>query len=139
MQFHNAKQSKNWTKVFMKDLALALRNAALYFLEICGIAGLIFGSNFVWKIVTYFSKPKSTCNMFSLDKASKQRDSWKRMSLCFNLEYYRFFLVTSILSSVLPDPVFKKKKKKPFPSTAVYHKNYTENISFTEQFEHLQS
>ena len=47
MQFHKAKQSKNWTKVFMKDLALALGNVALYFLEICGIAGLIFGSNFV--------------------------------------------------------------------------------------------
>jgi len=54
------------------------------------------------------------------------------------LEYYRFCFVTLILSSGLPDPVFKNKKI-PFPSIAVYHKNYTENISLTEQFEHLQS
>ena len=54
------------------------------------------------------------------------------------LEYYRFCFVTLILSSGLPDPVFKNKKI-PFPSTAVHHKNYTENISLTEQFEHLQS
>jgi len=32
-----------------------------------------------------------------------------------------------------------KNKKIHFPSTAVYHKNYTENTSLTEQFEHLQS
>jgi len=27
-------------------------------------------------------------------------------------------------------------KKKYFPSTKVYHKNYTENITLIEQFEH---
>ena len=43
-----------------------------------------------------------------------------------------------MISSGLPDPVFKNKKI-PFPSHAVHHKNYTENISLTEQFEHLQS
>jgi len=31
---------------------------------------------------------------------------------------------------------FSKKKNIYFLSTAVYHKNYTENISLTEQFEH---
>jgi len=35
-------------------------------------------------------------------------------------------------------PVFKNKKVC-FPSSAVYHKIYTENISLTEQFEHQQS
>jgi len=54
------------------------------------------------------------------------------------LKYYRFFFVTLIQSSGLPDPVFKNKKI-PFPSTAVYHKNYTENMNLTEQFDHLQS
>ena len=54
------------------------------------------------------------------------------------LKYYCYFFVTLMISSGLPDPVFKNKKI-PFPSTAVYHKNYTENISLTEQFEHLQS
>ena len=49
-----------------------------------------------------------------------------------------FLFVTLILSSGLLDPFFNNKKI-PFPSTAVYHKNYTENISLTEQFEHLQS
>jgi len=51
------------------------------------------------------------------------------------LDNYRSIFVTLILTSGLPDPVFKNKKI-PFPSTAVYHKNYTENISLTEQFEH---
>ena len=46
------------------------------------------------------------------------------------LVYYRFF-VTLMLSSGLPDPFFKNKNI-PFPSTAVYHKNYTENISLTD-------
>ena len=46
------------------------------------------------------------------------------------LVYYRF-IVTLMLSSGLPGPVFKNKKI-PFPSTAIYHKNYTENISLTD-------
>ena len=53
----------------------------------------------------------------------------------FTLEYYRFFFVMLKISSGLPDPVFQKKQKT-FPSTAVYHKNYTANISLTEKFVH---
>jgi len=53
-----------------------------------------------------------------------------------SLEYDRWIFITLILSSSLLDPVFKNKKKIPFASTAVYHKNYTENINLTEQFEH---
>ena len=45
-----------------------------------------------------------------------------------SLEYYHWIFVTLILSPGLSDPVFKNKKI-PFPSTAVYHKNYTENMS----------
>jgi len=51
------------------------------------------------------------------------------------LEYYCLIFVTLILTSGLPDPVFKNKKMY-FPSTKVYDKNCTENISPTEQFEH---
>jgi len=51
------------------------------------------------------------------------------------LDYYRSIFVTLIIMSGVSDPVFKNKKMY-FPSTAVYHKNYTENISLTEQFEH---
>ena len=122
----------------MKHLAQALRNVAIYFLGICGIAGLIFGSNFVWKIVTYFSKSKSTCNMFNLDKASKHGDSWKRMSLCFNLESYRclFCHVNTIVGSARPG---LPKQKNTFSFNCSLSQNYTENISLTEQFEHLQS
>jgi len=40
-----------------------------------------------------------------------------------------------MLFSGLQDPVFKNKKIYS-PSTEVYHKNYTENITVTEQFEH---
>ena len=54
------------------------------------------------------------------------------------LKYYRFFFVTLMISSGLPDPVFKNKKI-PFSSTAVYHIDYTENRSLTEQFKHLQN
>jgi len=51
------------------------------------------------------------------------------------LDCYRSIFVTLILTSGLPDPVFKNKKIY-FPSTEAYHKNYTENQSLTEQFEH---
>jgi len=51
------------------------------------------------------------------------------------LQYYLWIFVTLILSPGLLDPVLKIKKI-PFPSTAVYHKNYTENISLTQKFEH---
>ena len=51
------------------------------------------------------------------------------------LDYYHSIFVTLILTSGVPGPVFKNKKIY-FPSTAVHHKNYTENISLTEQFEH---
>jgi len=54
------------------------------------------------------------------------------------MEYYRSIFVTLILTSGVPDPVFNNKKIC-FPSTAVYHKSYTENISLTEHFEHQQS
>jgi len=40
-----------------------------------------------------------------------------------------------MISSGVLDPVIKNKKLY-FPSTAVYHKNYTENVTLIEQFEH---
>jgi len=43
-----------------------------------------------------------------------------------------------MLFSGVPDPVFKNKKIY-FPITEFYHKNYTENITLTEQFERWQS
>jgi len=54
------------------------------------------------------------------------------------LEYVCSIFVTLTISLGLMNPVFKNKKIY-FPSTAVYHKNNTENISLTEQFEHQQS
>ena len=60
-------------------------------------------------------------------------DKWSHLTL----EYYRF-LSRKYYRRVCQTR-FSKIKKIPFPSTAVYHKNYTENISLTEQFEHLQS
>jgi len=56
------------------------------------------------------------------------------MLLFKTLEYYRSVFVTFMLPPGVPDPVFKNKKIY-FPSTEVYHKNYTENITLTEQFE----
>jgi len=51
------------------------------------------------------------------------------------LDYYRSIFFTLIITSGVSDPVFKNKKMY-FPSVAVYYKNYTENVSLTEQFEH---
>jgi len=46
------------------------------------------------------------------------------------LKYYRFFFVTLMVSSGLTDLVFI--------STAAYHKNYTENISLTNNLSTYQ-
>jgi len=54
--------------------------------------------------------------------------------MVLTLEYVCSIFVTLTLSSGLMNLVFKKKKY--FPLTADHHKNYTENISLTEQFEH---
>jgi len=51
------------------------------------------------------------------------------------LEYYCCIFITLILSPGLPDLLFKNRQI-PFRSTTVYYKNYNENISLTEQFEH---
>jgi len=50
------------------------------------------------------------------------------------LEYYRSIFVTQTTTPGAHDPILKIKIY--FPSTKVYHKNYTENITLTEQFEH---
>jgi len=51
------------------------------------------------------------------------------------LEYYSSIFVMLILTSGVPDPVFKNKKIY-FPSAEAYYKHYSENISLTEQLEH---
>jgi len=51
------------------------------------------------------------------------------------LDCYHSGFATLMLFSGLQDPVFKTIYIY-FPSTEVYHKNYTENITLTEQFEH---
>jgi len=51
------------------------------------------------------------------------------------LEYFRSIFVTLTKTSGVLNPVFKNKKIY-FPSTKVYHKHYTENITLIEQFEH---
>jgi len=58
-----------------------------------------------------------------------KRKPWNTIVFVLSRWYYRRVCQTR----------FSKIKKIPFPSTAVYHKKNTENISLTEQFEHLQS
>jgi len=51
------------------------------------------------------------------------------------MEYHRSIFVTLTKTTGVNDPVFKNKKIY-FPSTKVYHKDYAENITLIEQFEH---
>jgi len=56
--------------------------------------------------------------------------------LFLGLEYFGSIFVTLSISLGVMKPVFKNKKNIYFPSTKVYHKHYTENITLIEQFEH---
>jgi len=51
------------------------------------------------------------------------------------VRYFRSIFVTLTITSGVLYQVFKNKKIN-FPATKVYDKNYTENITLTEQFEH---
>jgi len=65
-----------------------------------------------------------------LERCSVFEISLKFFRLC--LEYFGSIFLTLTISSGVMNPVFKKVY---FPSTKVYHKNYTENITLIEQFE----
>ena len=58
------------------------------------------------------------------------------MSNGFNpgIRLFNFCQINSFVG--FDEPSFKKNIYIYFPSTADHHKNYTENISLTEQFEH---
>ena len=59
---------------------------------------------------------------------------WYKLILFWNT-IVQFFVTLTKTSGVM-DPVFSNKKNIYFPSTKVYHKNYTENITLIEKFEH---
>jgi len=99
---------------------------------------LRFSPTTCWRFVFFIRYSVFKCARLGLDAKASNAVLFthsgyapNHTACCFKLETlkcYRFFFVMLILSSGLLDLVFRNKKI-PFPSTAVYHKNYTVNIS----------